>query len=331
MLISNNEGKGASPVDETDEILAEMESEGIPTVASDDSESQRQAEEDDDADAAAKGKSEDDEEDEEDEPDEEDEEDDDTDSDDEEDEDEEDEAEDDEDEEEESPAPKAKTKQPNRTPKVIPVWEHKKELRQQEKRLRKELTTAAQNAPTDGFDSDSDEVKAIVAEFGMDSDKGAKFVTSLLNAAAKKVSKEIPIDDIKRLREQIQDTEEETKFQKELRSVDKEIKSLYGDVSSKRRERITAQLRELAYTPKYKTYRLVDILRLHRDQLAPKTKKKTGEGPGTRGGKVSTVSRINLDDPNSIDWGALSDEEFEEVSNKLGEKEPKHKITRRRR
>ena len=90
-----------------------------------------------------------------------------------------------------------------------------------------------------------------------------------------------------------------------------------------------ARLKQLAYSERYKRYKLEDIVSLEKGSFAPKKKKKTGEHKGT-GGKVTTKRKYNLNDPDSIPWDGMSDKEFDEVSEKLAAGKGRLKITKRR-
>lgn len=339
MNMAKNKNEPGAADQETDEILKEMEDEGIPTLEDDD----------DDADAESKKKKkedadeeEDDEEDEDEEESEddddeevdEDEEDDEEDSDDEDDEEEDDEDSDDSDDEgdeddEEDDQPRGRKKR------FIPLWQHKKELKQQEKRLRNDLTKAAKDASetAEDVDEDSDDVLEIVKTYGLPNDKGQgqKFVAAIIKAASKRVTKNVSPDDIAKIKEKIADQEEDRLFNREMAKTEKTIRKLFPEAKGKAIGRIKERLKVLAYTEKYEKYSLRDILLLNKDKLAPKDKKRTGESTGERGSaKVKVTKRYNLDDPDSIPWADLSDEEFDEVSAALEKKSGSGlKITKR--
>lgn len=316
--------EAGAPDQETDEILQEMEAEGIPTTEDDD--------DDEDAASKKKGKDADKEEDAEDDEDEdeEDSEDDDVDED-EEDDDEDDEEEDsddakdeDEDDDDEDSEDDEDDDSPrDRQKRFIPLWQHKKEMKQQEKRLRKDLSKAAQDASdsAEDVDEDSDDVQEIVTKYGLPKDKGPEFVTALIKAAAKRANKDISSGDLKKLREKVAEQEEDRLFNREMTKTEKTIRKLFPDVRSKDVGRIKEKLKILAYTERYQKYSLRDILLLNKDKLTPKKKEKTGESQGDRGStKVKVSKRYNLNDPDSIPWADLSDEEFDEVSAELAKR-----------
>lgn len=318
--MGKNKNEGGAPDQDTDEILKEMEDEGIPTVADDD----------DDAEAASKGKKDDEEEEdgEEDEEEDDEESDDDEDEEEEVDEDEDDDEEDseddddagDEDEEEEEDEDEEDDQPQGRTKRFIPLWQHKKEMKQLEKRMKRDLQKAAQNASetADDVDEDSDDVQEIVTKYGLPKDKGPEFVSALIKAATKRMSKEISVDDIKKLRKQVADQEEERQFNREMSKTEKTIRKLFPEVRSKDLARIKERVKKLAYTERYQKYSLRDIVLLNKEKLAPKDKKRTGESAGDRGAtKVKASKRYDLSNPDSIPWADLSDEEFDEVSAEL--------------
>lgn len=348
MANNHNEGSSKAPSgdDETREIMEEMESDGFKTTEDEDLDEEEggkkgkkedaekdDSDDDEDSDEEDSEEDEDDEEDSDEEDEDDDEKDEDEDSDDGEEKDEED------DEEDEAPQPKDKKdgEKPKRTPRFMPTWQHKKELKQLESRLRKELGKAAEDASDTGekVEKDSDVVKTLVDQFapelGMDGDKASKLFTAIINAASKETAKGIPLDKVKAVLSRENDRREEEEFQKDLRAAEKVARKLFGDMSDKDAERFRKKIRTIAYTEKYASYSLEDIVRLKRKDLRPKGGKKTGESQGSRGGKVSMKGRYNLDDPDSIPWSDLSDKEFDEVSEALEKHQgkPRLKITRK--
>lgn len=315
----NNEA--GAPDQETDEILKEMEDEGIPTVDDDE----------DEEDEASKGKGKEEDEDDSDDEEEEDEDEEDSDEDDDVDEDEDEEDADDEDEDESDDADDEDAEEGeedddtprDRSKRFIPLWQHKKELKQQEKRLRRDLSKAAQDASdsADDVDEDSDDVQDIVTKYGLPKDKGPEFVAALIKAAARRANKDISAGDLKKLREKVAEQEEDRLFNREMSKTDKTIRKLFPNAKSKDVGRIKEKLKILAYTERYQKYSLRDILLLNKDKLTPKKKEKTGESQGDRGStKLKVSKRYNLNDPDSIPWADLSDEEFDEVSAELAKR-----------
>lgn len=325
--MAKNKNEPGAADQETDEILKEMEDEGIPTTEDEDDDEDAEAkskkkEDEKDKDSDDEDEEEEDDEDSEDEDDDEevDEDEDEEDSDDDEDsDDEDDDAEDDddgEDDDEEDDQPRGRNKR------FIPLWQHKKELKQQEKRLRKDLSKAAKDASetADDVDEDSGDVLDIVKKYGLPNDKGQgqEFVSAIIKAAAKRVNKNVSADDIAKIKQTVADQEEDRLFNREMAKTEKTLRKLFPEAKGKDIARIKERLKVLAYTEKYEKYSLRDILMLNRDKLEPKAKKKTGESTGERGSaKVKVTKRYNLDDPDSIPWGDLTDEEFDEVSTAL--------------
>ena len=295
----------------TQEILDEMEDEGLleeeeEEEKSDDNDEEEEDEEEDEDD----DDSDDDEED-----DEEEEDDDDEEGDEDEDEDDDENADDDDDDEDGDGKPDG------RKARFIPKWQHKKELKQQEKRLRAELSGAAQEASqtAEDVDEDSDEVKDIVKKFGLPEETGPAFVATIINAAAKKAGKAIPTEDLKKMQKAIADQEEDRQFQREMRKAESKLTKLFPNAKKKDLERIKKKLTRMAYTERYEKYSIVDIATLNAEKLQPKKKKKTGETSGGKGKKtkVKATKRFNLDEPDSIPWADLDDDTFDELSAEL--------------
>lgn len=300
---------GGSPAnpnndEETQEILNEMEEDGVLEEEESEEESDREQED-----------SEDEEEEEEEEQDEDSDEDDaeENDSEQDEDEDESEEEEGDEDDPDED-TPKG------RKARFIPAWQHKKELKQQEKRLRKELSGAAREASqsAEDVDEDSNEVREIVKKYGLPEDKGPEFVAAIINAAAKKAGKAIPSDALKKMQNAIADQEEERLFNREMKKTEPILRKLFPDAKRSDLDRIKKKLTRLAYTERYEKYSLADIATLNSEKLKPKEKKKTGESSGGKGAaKTKATKRYNLNEPDSIPWADLDDETFDELSAEL--------------
>ena len=215
-----------------------------------------------------------------------------------------------------------------RTLRHIPLWQHKKELKQQEKRLRTELGKAAKSVAerSDDIDEDSDEVKEIVDEFGLDPEKGPRFVQKLIQAASKR-SGNISKAEFDEMKEKLRDSEEDKRFNEDMRKTTKTIRKLFPEVSPGDMEQIKEKIKELAYTKRYAKYSLDDIVTLNRESLSPMKRKKTGE-KGRKIGGERGVESYDLENPDSIPWGELSDKEFSRISDELAKKNRKLKIVR---
>jgi hypothetical protein len=212
--------------------------------------------------------------------------------------------------------------------KVMPMWQHKKALKQQEARLRKELVAAAVDASESGddIDEDSEAVQDIVSKYKLNKDLGPGLVASILKLAEKRAGK-VSDKDIQRIKQDIADRKERELFDKDMAKAVKVGTKILG---SELTEKQKAKLKEMAYTKEYRHYSLTDILRLNRKAFLPKEKRQTGETKGNPpAAKSRTSKRYDLSDPNSIPWDSLSDEEFDEVSAALEKEQPKMKIIRK--
>jgi len=212
---------------------------------------------------------------------------------------------------------------------TIPIWQHKKELKQQEKQFRKEIEDAAskKTARSDDFDED-DEAKMIAKEFGLDEETGPKFVQRLIQVASKRHDSEITREEFQKMQEKLADADEDRKFNDEMAGSIKTIRQLFPDIIPSEVDKIKEKVKELAYTKRYAKYTLDDIIHLNRETLTPTGKKKTGE-KGKQMGVHRAGESYDLDNPDSIPWGELSDKEFDQVSTELEKKSSKFKITRR--
>jgi len=329
MTRPNEGGKtpSSSHEDETEKILQEMEDDGFDVNKGKESRDDKADDTEEDDDTSDKKDKEDDEkdEDEEDKDDDDEEDEDDADVDeDEEDDDEKDE--DDEDEDDDDTRGKKEEK-------VIPLWRHKKELKQQKSRLTKELGALATRSTDEGveFDEDSDEVKEFVKEFGLDEKVGPKWIVRLLGMAVNALGPKLK--EVEKLKEHVLDATEEKMFMRDLNKAMPLIRKVLKDPNEKQLERATKKIRELAYSDDYKSYKLEDIIRLNKKSIAGsdagKEKRKTGEhGRRTKTGR--SVEAFDLDNPDSIPWKDLNDAEFDKVSAALEKRTPTHKIIRRR-
>lgn len=317
-----NEGK--YPDEETREILEEMEEDGIKDDIDDsdpDEKPNSQQEEQDLDEEVERRKKKDEDEDEED-----------LDDDDEEDDDEEEkDKEDDEDEDEE----KEELKSRKRPVKNIPVWQHKMEVKrakqEADKQAREEMESELKKRVEDtpkGLSEKSDEIQSIVKEFGLDEEQGPKFVKSLIDVVEKKMGASEFSKKVEKLESELADAKEEAEFNKEFDTVSSVLRDEFGELSNKDLSRIKKKLKDLAYSEKYHTYPLEDIVKLKSGELKPSGKKKTLEKKRTRQGNRN-VKSYDLDDPDSIPWDDLSDEEFDKLSKLLEERTPRVKIYRK--
>src|SRR3990167_890274 len=204
---------------------------------------------------------------------------------------------------------------PNRPIRSIPVWKHKDQLKDVERKhqeeiqgLRSEFEDKIKTLSEKPFEKRIDtsyDVKELADEFGI----APEAISKLADRIAKKVQDEIKLpDDVSKKLEAFQERErqvsEEQGFEKEWETAAELIRKENKDLSDAEISAAKAKVKELAYTETYARYRLTDILRLESANLLPQKGKKTAE-PG-RGG--------SQDGDTFVDYGKITDRSEEHTS-----------------
>lgn len=211
-----------------------------------------------------------------------------------------------------------------RTPKFMPTWKHKEELKKAEERIRvefeqkfKDAKEEIQNLANKPGGASDEEVTKLADELGFNVEATQKLVDRITDLSVKKLG----IGDIKKtvddIVKQSNEKKEEQGFEEEVSGQDtlKAIKSVIGDRVITPEEK--AKIKTLAYTTTYAKYRLADIIKLESTNIFGEnpTQKQTAEkGKGTaRGQGQKPVTEMSSDE-----LAEMSDDEFLKLSNELG-------------
>ena len=224
----------------------------------------------------------------------------------------------------------------NRTPKYIPSWKHKEELKKTEERIRSEVGTQVdalnqriQDLTKNGAVATDGDIDALATEFGLTPETASKLVDKLSDIVDKKVG----ISTIRKtLDEQLKVTneqKEEQGFVNEFASADtqKALEEASGGqtINADVKERI----KMLAYTSTYAKYRLQDIIRLEAKNLfkeAPREQRSAEAGKGgiNRGNAPKSIDQMSPDDILS-----MSDEEFMKASEDLAKDGSRYSLNKK--
>ena len=159
----------------------------------------------------------------------------------------------------EEPKEEVKTDElkPNRTPKVMPVWQHEVELKKIEKQHQQELEDARKaaqetfkkNDEPDSAISVSDKIKQVADEFGVDENVLAKIVDLAkpeIPAEFREAAKELNAIKQERLQQQ-----EELGFDKEFNNVLPLIVQEYGELDASQLSEIKTKLKDIAFQEQF--------------------------------------------------------------------------------
>lgn len=212
---------------------------------------------------------------------------------------------------------------PDRPIRTIPVWKHKDQLKDMERKHQEEIQgirtefqgkiDELSKKPLEERVDTSDDVKELADEFGI----APEAISRLADRIARNVRSSIKLpEDVSKKLEAFQERErqvtEEQGFEKEWENATDFIRKENKDLSDAEISAVKAKVKELAYTETYARYRLTDILRLESANLLPQKGRKTaepGKGGSQAGDKVVDYSKITDDDLKN-----MSSAEFEKYS-----------------
>lgn len=205
--------------------------------------------------------------------------------------------------------------------KMVPAYKIKIAEKRLEKKLRDEFDAKLKDLsekPKGDRDEGSDEVKAIVKEFGLHEELGPKFIEAIAGVIARKggIDKDIR-EKIQKFETIHQDEVERAGFEKEFSTNEKLIRKIYPDIDTKGILKVKDKLHDLAYDKKYAHYRLEDVIRLNRKSLY---QTKGAGGESSRGGTSKGEFSVDLSQPDKIPWNELTPEQFQKVSDELGKR-----------
>lgn len=213
-------------------------------------------------------------------------------------------------------------KGPNRTPKSLPIWKHKEEL----KNLRDQLTTEFEQKIQDlaskkGGASDTD-VHKFAEEFGLTDENAGAMIDRMTGILETRLGiSEIRTNEQQR-QERDKETQEQQGFAKEW--TDKTTQDAITAAANGRQlpSDIQEKVRELAYSTTYARYRLSDIIRLNEATLFPKEVKNTPARTAETGSRGASQgqARKSIEEMTPEEIDGMSDEDFQALSNELGGK-----------
>jgi hypothetical protein len=199
------------------------------------------------------------------------------------------------------------TSKPNRTPKVMPVWQHEVEMKKIEKQHQQELEDARKTSENIKKQEDNqapvaidDKIKQVADEFGVDENVLAKIV-DLAKPDIPQEFKEA-VNELNAIKQERLAQQEELGFEKEFSAILPIIENEFGQLDSSQLSEIKTKLKDIAFQEQFAKTPLSVIFKGFDDFRNTKVIKRTME-----------QSRPASNTESDIDFSSMTDEDLQKA------------------